>query len=209
MTLWYLFFVLNEFHRNLQGQQQNAFSLIYFVVSSYLRECALFREAWALAIETLSWMQIQKLSERLALARTLKQLEIQDSAVERFAHVLVYETIRRQNFIDRFIHVTLKPNALVQLDRGQLSFLRLYVYQTQISRNWSRIDIKEAEKIARLARSILGWKSLQEVEPFLGALLTQKPTTVFENVADVERIGLRTFYPSWFVKYCFNLFGRI
>lgn len=152
---------------------------------------------------------MQKLSERLALARTVRQLEISDFSAVRLAHMLVCETVRRQNLIDRFINVALKPKEIFELDRGVQAFLRLYVYQTRVARNWSRIDIREAEKIARLARSILGWKSLQEVEPFLGMLLTQKPTAVFERVSDEERIGLSTFHPSWFVKYCFNLFGRI
>jgi 16S rRNA (cytosine967-C5)-methyltransferase len=42
----------------------------------------------------------------------------------------------------------------------------------------------------------------------LGVLLTQKPTIILEGVSDEERIGLLTFHPPWFVKYCFNLFGR-
>jgi 16S rRNA (cytosine967-C5)-methyltransferase len=168
----------------------------------------LLREAWTLAIETLSWMQMQKLGERLALARTVRQLEIQDPAVVRFAHRLVCETVRRQNFIDKFISAALKPKTMIELDRGLRAFLRLYVYQTRIARNWFKPDVEEAEKTARLARSILGWKSLQEVEPFLGFLLTQEPTVVFEHVSDEDSIGLHTFHPSWFVNYCFRIFGR-
>ncbi|MEM3760893.1 MAG: RsmB/NOP family class I SAM-dependent RNA methyltransferase, partial [Candidatus Bathyarchaeia archaeon] len=74
--------------------------------------------------------------------------------------------------------------------------------------NWSKIDVKEAESIASLARSILGWKTLRKVEQYLGFLLTQKQTSVFESLSDEERIGLITFHPTWFVKYCFKLFGR-
>jgi 16S rRNA (cytosine967-C5)-methyltransferase len=169
---------------------------------------ALRREAWTIAIETLSWMQMQKLSERLALARTVRQLEIRDSVAVRFAHRLVCETVRRQNLIDRFINVVLKPKTMIELDRGLRAFLRLYVYQTRVTRDWSKPDIEEAGKIAGLARSILGWESLQEIEPFLGFLLTQEPSVVFEHSGDEDRIGLRTFHPSWFVKYCFKLFGR-
>lgn len=168
----------------------------------------MLREAWTLAIETLSWMQMQRLSERAALTRTVKQLGIRDPAAVRFAHMLACETVRRQNFIDRFISVALKPKTMSELDRGLRAFLRLYVYQTRLARNWSKPDVVEAEKIGRLARSILGWRTLQEVEPFLGVLLTQEPTVVFEHVSDEERVGLRTFHSSWFVKYCFRLFGR-
>ncbi|MGA9387975.1 MAG: RsmB/NOP family class I SAM-dependent RNA methyltransferase [Candidatus Bathyarchaeia archaeon] len=169
----------------------------------------MLREAWTLAIETLSWMQMQKLSERLALAKTVRQLGTQDGDAVRLAHLLVCETVRRQNLIDKFVNSALRPERISELDLGLQAFLRLYVYQTRIAKNWFKIDVKEAEKIARLARSILGWKSLQQVEPVLGMLLTQKPKVVFENTSDEERVGLLTFHPIGFVKYCFNLFGRM
>jgi 16S rRNA (cytosine967-C5)-methyltransferase len=168
----------------------------------------LLKEAWTLAIESLSWMEMQKLSERLALAKTVKQLGISDADAVRLAHMLVCETVRRRNFIDAFINNVLKPKTISEFDLGVQAFLRLYVYQTRIAKNWSKIDVKEAENIASLARSILGWKSLRKVEKFLGVLLTQKPTLIFEGLSDEERIGLLTFHSAWFVKYCFKLFGR-
>jgi 16S rRNA (cytosine967-C5)-methyltransferase len=161
-----------------------------------------------LAIETLSWMETQKLSERLALAKTVKQLGISDIDAIRFAHGLVCETVRRRNLIDKFINNALKPRAINELTQGVQAFLRLYVYQTRIAKNWSKIDIEEARNIAKLARAILGWKTLQKVEPVLGLLLTENPTSILQNVSDEERIGLLTFHPTWFVKYCTKLFGR-
>jgi len=161
-----------------------------------------------LAIETLSWMEMRRLSERLALARTIKQLNINDTDAIRLAHMLVCETVRRRNFVDNFINKALKPESLNEFSLGIQAFLRLYVYQTRIAKNWSKIDIEEAESIAKVARSILGWKTLQKVEHVLGVLLTQKSASVFEGVGDEERIGLLTFHPTWFVKYCFKLFGR-
>jgi len=168
----------------------------------------LLKEAWMLAIETLSWMETQKLSERLALAKTVKQLGISDIDAIRFAHGLVCETVRRRNLIDKFINNALKPRAINELTQGVQAFLRLYVYQTRIAKNWSKIDIEEARNIAKLARAILGWKTLQKVEPVLGLLLTENPTSILQNVSDEERIGLLTFHPTWFVKYCTKLFGR-
>ena len=168
----------------------------------------MLKEAWTLAIEALSWMEMQKLSERHALAKTAKQLDISEANAIRLAHMLVYETIRRQNFIDAFIDNVLEPKTLSEFSLGVQAFLRLYVYQTRIARNWSKIDIEEAENIAKLARAILGWETLQKVETVLGVLLIQKPTEIFAGVSDEERIGLLTFHPSWFVKYCFKLFGR-
>ena len=169
---------------------------------------ALLRDAWALAIETLSWMDMRKLSERLAFTRTVRQLSIRDSDALRLAHMLVLETVKRRNLIDKFINIVLQPRTLEEFDLGVQAFLRLYVYQTRLAGSRNVTNLEEAENIAKLARSILGWKTLQEVEPFLGLLLTQKTGVVFCNVSDEERVGLATYHPTWFVKYCFRVFGR-
>ncbi|MEM1563332.1 MAG: RsmB/NOP family class I SAM-dependent RNA methyltransferase [Candidatus Bathyarchaeia archaeon] len=168
----------------------------------------MLREAWSLAIEALSWMEKEQISERLAIARTAKQLEISDIDALRFAHSLVCETVRRRNFIDRFINEVLKPKSISEFTLGVQSFLRLYVYQTRVTNNWAKLDIEEAKNIVKLARSILGWKTIQSVEPFLGLLLTESPNVVLKSVGDEERVGLLTFHPTWFVRYCFKLFGR-
>ena len=168
----------------------------------------LLKEAWSLAIETLSWMEMQKLSEHLALAKTVRQLGIRDSNVIRLAHRLVCETVRRENFIDKFINNVLKPRAISEFKLGVQAFLRLYVYQTRIAKKWSKIDVEEAASVARLARSILGWQTLQKIEHVLGLLLTQSPDSVLKGVSDEEKVGLSTFHPTWFVRYCFKLLGR-
>jgi len=168
----------------------------------------LLKEAWTLAIETLSWMEKERISERLALARTAKQLEISDVDALRLAHGLVCETVRRRNMIDRFINEVLKPKALSDFPFGVQSFLRLYVYQTRVVKNWDKVDLDEAKNLAGLARSILGWQTLQPIEPYLGLLLTESPNVVFKGVGDEERVGLLTYHPTWFVRYCFRLFGR-
>ena len=78
-------------------------------------------------------MEMQKLSERLALAKTVKQLGIKDANAVRLAHMLVCETVRRRNFIDNFLNNALKPESLSEFNLGVQAFLRLYVYQTQIT----------------------------------------------------------------------------
>jgi len=161
-----------------------------------------------LAIEALSWMEKERISERLALARTAKQLEISNVDALRLAHGLVCETVRRQNMIDRFINEILKPKAISDFPFGVQSFLRLYVYQTRVAKNWDKVDLDEAKNLAGLARSILGWRTLQPVEPYLGLLLTESPDIVLKGVGDEERVGLLTYHPTWFVRYCFRLFGR-
>jgi 16S rRNA (cytosine967-C5)-methyltransferase len=168
----------------------------------------LLKDAWTVAIETLSWIEMQKLSERLALARTVRQLNISNPNAVRYAYGLVCETVRRKNLIDKFVNNVLKPKTISEFSLGVQAFLRLYVYQTRIAKQWTAIDIEEAESIAKLGRAILGWKTLREVEPILGFLLTRKLEPILRVASDGEKIGLQTFNPTWFVKYCFKLFGR-
>ncbi len=153
-------------------------------------------------------MELQGLSEPAALRRTAEQLGIDHYDTARFAHKLVSETLRRQNLIDEFINDALKPDFLSELDSRIRAFLRLYVYQTRIANKRSDVDLKKAEKIARLARSILGWRNLQRVEPILGSLLMQDLTVILRDAHDEARISLETFHPYWFVKYCLKVFGR-
>src|SRR5208337_2833087 len=152
-------------------------------------------------------MDMQKLSERLALARTIKQLGASDPNAIRFAYGLVVETTRRRNLIDKFVNTVVVPKKIGEYNLGIQSFLRLYVYQTRVSKNWSKINIQEAEHIAGLGRGILGWQTLREVEPFLGFLLTRPLETILKDADEEERVSLETFHPLWYVKYCYNLFG--
>jgi 16S rRNA (cytosine967-C5)-methyltransferase len=169
---------------------------------------ALLKDAWTLAIETLSWIEMQKLSERLALTRTTKQLGISNADAIRYGYGLVCETVRRRNLIDKFVNGVLKPKTISEFSLGVQAFLRLYVYQTRIAKNWAEVDLEEAKSIAKLGRAILGWRTLIEVESILGFLLTRKLEPILKGTSDEERIGLQTFNPTWFVKYCFRLFGR-
>jgi 16S rRNA (cytosine967-C5)-methyltransferase len=168
----------------------------------------LLKDAWTVAIETLSWMELQKLSERLALAKTIKQLDVRNPDAVRYAYGLVVETVRRKNLIDKFIDCVLEPKEIGEFNMGVQAFLRLYVYQTRIAKHWGEFNLKEAENIAKLGRAILGWKTLREVEPFLGFLLTRQLDAVLKEAGTEEKIGLQTFHPTWFVKYCINLLGR-
>jgi 16S rRNA (cytosine967-C5)-methyltransferase len=166
------------------------------------------KDAWTLAIETLSWIEMQKLSERMALSRTVKQLGINNPDAVRLGYGLVVETVRRRNLIDKFVNSQLKPKTISELTMGVQAFLRLYVYQTRVAKNWGKIDLEEAKRIAQLGRSILGWGTLREIEPILGFLLTRDLKPILDAAKDEERVALETFHPTWFVKYCFDLFGR-
>lgn len=169
---------------------------------------SLLREAWTIAIEALSWMQMRRLSESMAFDRTVRQLGVKDADALRLARLLVFETSKRRNFLDRFINLVLRPRVLSEFELGVQAFLRLYVYETRFAHGWKQVNVKEAENIAGLGRTILGWQKLLPVEPVLGFLLTSEYESAVAGVDDVERVGLEFFHPSWFVQYCFRIFGR-
>ncbi len=168
----------------------------------------MLRDAWTVAIETLSWIEMRRLNERAALMRTVKQLGVKDPSAIRFAYGLVVETERRKNLIDRLINEAVAPKKIGEYNLGIQAFLRLYVHQTRVVKNWEKINLKEAENIANMGRAILGWQTMREVEPFLGFLLTKKLSSIIEKANEVEKISLQTFHPTWFVEYCIKLFGQ-
>src|SRR3990170_5541801 len=161
-------------------------------------------DAWALAIETLSWIELEGLSERLALTKAAKQLSVEDVNAIGLAHRLVWETSKKRNFVDFILNSVLSPKSITNFKLGLRAFLRLYTYETKI-RN---ADSRRAANIAQIGRSILGWHELLEVEKALGQLLSVDPNQVLKGLGDEERTALLTAHPVWFVKYCFHLFGR-
>ncbi|XHH07868.1 MAG: RsmB/NOP family class I SAM-dependent RNA methyltransferase [Candidatus Bathyarchaeia archaeon] len=167
----------------------------------------MLKNAWTIAIETLSWIEMQRLSEHIALAKTIKQLEETNSNAIRYAYGMVIETTRRRNLIDKFVNTVITPKKIGEFNLGVQAFLRLYVYQTRVAKNWGKYNLQEAQNIASLARSILGWKTLSDVEQYLGFLLTRQLQPILEDSDDEERLSLETYQPSWFVKYCINLLG--
>ncbi len=166
------------------------------------------RDAWALAIETLCSVESRKLNERLALSRTSTKLGIVDASTLRIAYGFVIETERRLNIIDEFIGSVVKPKKMNEFSFPVQAFLRLFVYQTRVRKNWAEPDLEEAKRIAKLGRALLGWKNLRPVEQYLGFLLSRQIESVMKKDTDEQKVALRTFHPTWFVEYCFKLFGR-
>ena len=151
---------------------------------------------------------MRRLNERSALARTIKQLGAKDPSAIRYAYGLVVETTRRKNIIDKLVNNVVDPKKIGEYDLGIQSFLRLYVYQTRVVKNWGKYNLKEADSIASLGRAILGWEAMREIEPYIGFLLTRQLSTIMETTSEAEKVGLETYHPTWFVEYCFKLFGK-
>jgi 16S rRNA (cytosine967-C5)-methyltransferase len=149
-------------------------------------------------------MELQRLGERLALAKAAKQMGIKDAKVVGLAQKMVFETVRRQNLIDFLLNSTLAPRSLKDFKPGPRAFLRLYTYETKMVNS----DFKKAVRMARMGRSILGWRELQGAEETLGEILSVQPFQALRRLSDEERVALSTYNPTWFVKYCFRLLGR-
>lgn len=161
-------------------------------------------ESWMLAINTLNLIELKRLSERLALRKISKQLKINNQKAIGLAHRLVSETLRNKNYIDFIINWVLTPLSIKDYRTGTRSFLRLYTHEIKVSKG----NLELASKIARMGRKILGWKALNDVEIFLGEILSINPEKLINQLDEIKKVSLQTYHPKWFVKYCFRLFGR-
>jgi 16S rRNA (cytosine967-C5)-methyltransferase len=164
----------------------------------------MLRDAWTLGIETLSWIELKRLGERLALTKATKQLKIRDPKAIGLAHRLVSETLRKKNLIDYLLNSVLAPRTLNNIKLGPRAFLRLYFYETKLNDG----NLDKASRIARMGRTILGWWNLKDIEEVLGEALSINPESALAGLEETEKIGLQTYHPTWFVKYCFKLLGR-
>ena len=164
----------------------------------------MLRDAWTLAIETLTWIELKRLGERLALTKAAKQLRIKDPRAIGLAHRLVSETLRKQNYIDHLLNSVLAPRSITDIKRQTRAFLRIYVHETKLS----DANLDHASRIARMGRKILGWWKLNDAEEVLGKILSINTEQALKGLEETEKIGLQTYHPTWFVKYCFKLLGR-
>jgi len=164
----------------------------------------MLRNAWTLAIETLRCIELKRLGERLALTKITKQLGIKNPKAIGLAHRLVSETLRKKNYIDFILNSVLAPRSLSDLKRGPRAFLRLYVHETKLTNG----NLEKASRIARMGRTILGWWELKDIEEVFGKILSMNPENALKGLNETEKVGLQTYNPTWFVKYCFRLLGR-
>jgi 16S rRNA (cytosine967-C5)-methyltransferase len=164
----------------------------------------MLRDAWALAIETLSCIELKRIGERLALTQATKKLKIKNSRAIGLAHRLVTETLRKKNFIDHLLNLVLAPQSINELNMKVRAFLQIYTHETKLVDS----NLKNAAKIARMGRQVLGWSKLNDVEEILGKILSLNTEKALDGLEETEKIGLQTFHPTWFVGYCYKLLGR-
>jgi len=161
-------------------------------------------EAFPLAIEALSWIESEGLSEKAALAKAYKQLNIKKIEVLKLAYMIILETIKRRNFIEEIILKNMPAETFSKLSFGLKNFLRIYVYWMKFKKN----SFKKAVSLINYVREIFGWRSFNEIELALGKILTTNLNEVLKEKSEEEKIALKTFHPKWFVEYCIKLMGK-
>ena len=160
------------------------------------------KEALTTAIEALSWMELRRINERLALSRTARQLDIREGSTLRHAYRLIMEVTRRRNALDHLAVQALGQEKFEDLNLGVRSFLRIYISETKYGEG----PYREAVEMAENARDILGTRELAPVEEALDILPHLE--IQLEGLPDDEATALRTFHPAWYVRYCTELLGR-
>ncbi|MFH1327301.1 MAG: RsmB/NOP family class I SAM-dependent RNA methyltransferase, partial [Candidatus Bathyarchaeota archaeon] len=121
------------------------------------------------------------------------------------AYKLVGETLRRKNTVDKLLFTIIPSNLFQSLKIGVQSFIRLFVYTTKFS---TLRNINAAIDLLQIGREILGWHDFHSAESFFGRIITFDINNIYDGLSDDEKIALETFHPIWFVRYCFELFGR-
>ncbi len=156
---------------------------------------------WTIAIESLSWIELERLNEDAAIRKTVKQLRVNDKKLVDEAKALVYETVRRQNAIDFLVESALEPNNLGNLKIGLRSFLRLYTYLV----HYSESSLARAFELVDHTRELLGKREFKQIENIPDIIPSMY--IPFDEITDAQRLAYEYFHPSWYVAHLFNEFG--
>ena len=157
---------------------------------------------WTLAVESLSWIELERLNEDAAIRKTVKQLRINDKELVDEARKLVYETMLRLNSIDFLVDAALDPNNLGNLKIGLRSFLRLYTYLV----HYSDESLAYAYELVDHMRAILRtreYKPAQDIPDIIP--LMRIP---FNEISETQRLAYTYFHPSWYVAELYNEFSE-
>lgn len=164
----------------------------------------MLNDSISIAVEALSWMDLEGLSERQAFNRSYRQLKLSNENALRFGFSLITETIRRLNVIDYIANWALSPRNLDDCNLGVKNFLRIYIYWV----HFRKADFNKALEFIKTGRRILGRDELFPIEEAFGKVLGFDLRNMIKKESENFRISLETFHQEWFVEYCFNLFGR-
>ena len=156
--------------------------------------------AWTVAIEALSWIELQRISEDAALRKAARQLQVEGEAVSREAWALVYGVMSRLNTLDYVIEGSLKPNNLGNLSLGVRSFLRLYTYTAHFGGGFA-----EGYALHDHAKRVLGERALSTVDEAIE--LIPRQDLRFSMLEKEKRLAYTYSHPEWYVRYLLGEFG--
>ncbi len=157
--------------------------------------------SWTLAIEALSWIELERLNADAAIRKTVKQLRISDRAVVDEARELVMETIRRKNSIDYIVNSSLDPDSIGNQKIGVRSFLRLFTYFS----HYGEGSIRAAYELAEHTSSLLGKRDMRNIQD--GIDIIPLTSIHLDTASDVQKLAYTHFHPIWYVDYLYNRFG--
>ena len=76
----------------------------------------LLDDAWTVAFEALSWVDLLGMNKDAALRKALKQLRVKDRVAADDAGTLLYEVMKRRDMLDYLINSALEPYEFCSLD---------------------------------------------------------------------------------------------
>jgi 16S rRNA (cytosine967-C5)-methyltransferase len=158
-------------------------------------------DAWTVAIEALSWVELKRMNEDSALSRAINQLEVQDRDVVDEAKLLVFDVLKRRNTLDYLINEALAPDELCLLDVGVRSFLRLYTYMI----HYHGSSFQEVNDLAEQVRGLLGSKKLRPAEEAIEIIPHER--LPWDTFTLAEDLAYRYFHPVWYVEYLQSRFN--
>lgn len=122
------------------------------------------------------------------------------TSVKREALSLVLGTVDEQDLLDLHIQSALPDGKLGITAR---SLFRLTTYTSL-----RLMDKVKLSRVERSLRVIVPSDLLPMFELLLGTLPAHDESRFFSNLVDSKRIALETHHSTWWVDYCFRVYGR-
>ena len=139
----------------------------------------------------------------------MKKYKVSDWKIRGAIHALVFEVLRRQNILDKYIYVSLKTkSSYAKLDPKLKNILRIGTYEIKFLEKSAGLVTNELVNITKQALP-----NPKKESRFINALLYKVEKTqaseFLEGLPLYERLSLEYFYPTWYVKYLFYLFLKL
>jgi len=158
--------------------------------------------SWTIAIEALSWIELERLTVDASIRKTVRQLRVRDRDTVDEARLMVHETMMRRNAIDYIVNSAIEPKSLGNLNVGIRSYLRLFTHLALYGKG----TLSDAYLLSEHIKDLLHHKELRKIESAIEIIpFTNVP---LEDMGGAQRLAYQHFHPLWYVKYLTNNFGR-